>query len=210
VAAGNLQSTWLSEEQRREQTDVVLSEVGRLSRLFESILDMARIDAGAVAATRQWVVPAEIADAARAQVEHALKGHAVDVRDDSSDLVLLDPRLAASALAHLLANAGAYSPADAPIIVTIATSNDGLRLTVRDRGPGIAASDLPHLFDRFFRGTAASGTTGTGMGLSIARGLLAVEHGRVWAENHPDGGAVFTIEIPAASRPAATTVGTSA
>jgi signal transduction histidine kinase len=63
---------------------------------------------------------------------------------------------------------------------------------------------MPHLFDRFFRGRAASGTVGTGMGLAIARGLVAAEGGRVWAENHPDGGAVFTILVPAATRPAST------
>ena len=79
---------------------------------------------------------------------------------------------------------------------------------MRDRGPGIAAADLPHLFDRFFRGSAGAGAPGTGMGLAIARGLLAVEDGRVWAENHPDGGAQFTMVVPrptrrAADRPAA-------
>ncbi len=203
VAAENLQAAWLSDAQRRDQSDVVLAEVGRLTRLFEGILDMARIDAGAVAATRQWVLPLELVDAARDYVPHALKDHDVAVRDDSQDLVFLDPRLVTSALAHLLANAGAYSPAGAPIDVTIATSSEGLRVSVHDQGPGVSPADLPHLFERFFRGTASRGTSGTGMGLSIARGLLAVEKGRVWAENDPAGGARFTITVPAATRPAA-------
>jgi signal transduction histidine kinase len=70
---------------------------------------------------------------------------------------------------------------------------------VRDHGPGIAPADLPRLFERFYRGDAAGArTSGTGMGLWIARGLLAAEHGRVWAENAPDGGAVFTIAVPVA------------
>ena len=74
-------------------------------------------------------------------------------------------------------------------------------IVVRDHGPGLASADLPHLFERFYRGDAARArTSGTGMGLWIARGLLAVERGRIWAENCPDGGARFTIAVPAAIR----------
>ena len=70
-------------------------------------------------------------------------------------------------------------------------------IRVRDHGPGIAATDLPHLFDRFYRGAAAKArASGTGMGLWIVRGLLSVERGRVWAENRPDGGAQFTMMVP--------------
>lgn len=80
-------------------------------------------------------------------------------------------------------------------------------IEVRDRGPGISPADLPHLFERFYRGVAAkSRASGTGMGLSIARGLLAVEHGRIWAENCPDGGAQVTILVPAAVKEPETSV----
>ena len=80
-------------DQRREQSEIVLARSRRLSRLFESILDMARIDAGAVAGTREWVHPAEIVDAARAQVEHALKDHPIDVETSRTISSTLDPRL---------------------------------------------------------------------------------------------------------------------
>ena len=109
----------------------------------------------------------------------------------------LDPRLTASALAHLLENAAQYSGAGSPITVHCALISDTLSITVRDRGPGIPASDLPKLFERFYRGGETKRcVSGTGMGLSIARGLLAAEHGRVWAENRADGGAQFTISVP--------------
>jgi signal transduction histidine kinase len=76
-----------------------------------------------------------------------------------------------------------------------------LIVRVHDHGPGIAPADLPHLFDRFYRGGAARHrTSGTGMGLWIARGLLAAEHGRVWAENQPGGGAEFTIVVPVVAK----------
>jgi signal transduction histidine kinase len=91
--------------------------------------------------------------------------------------------------------------------VSAGVSNDALRITVRDHGPGIDPADLPHLFERFYRGAAAkTRASGTGMGLWIAWGLLAAEQGRIWAENCPDGGAQFTIAIPALVKSAARTL----
>ena len=82
-------------------------------------------------------------------------------------------------------------------------SGDGLVLAVRDHGPGIGPADLPHVFERFYRGASAKArASGTGMGLWIVRGLLAVEQGRVWAENCLDNGARFTMVVPAAMRDA--------
>jgi signal transduction histidine kinase len=130
-------------------------------------------------------------------VERALAGRdvAIDVGDDATATV--DPRLTATCLAHLLENAAHYTPAGTAIEVTARREDSRLVLTVRDHGPGVAAADLPHLFDRFYRGQAAQGhVAGTGMGLAIVRGLLAVQGGRVWEENHPAGGAEFTISLP--------------
>ncbi|MGC4084004.1 MAG: ATP-binding protein [Vicinamibacterales bacterium] len=116
----------------------------------------------------------------------------------------LDPRLTASALGHVLENAAQYAPAGSPIDVTASVDADGLLLQVRDRGPGIADADLPHVFDRFFRGqTGSMRTSGTGMGLWIARRLLAVQGGRIWVENLVDGGARFSLRVPGPSRPQA-------
>jgi signal transduction histidine kinase len=121
----------------------------------------------------------------------------VDVRIDADVPVHVDPRLTATAIAHLLENAAQCAPAGTDIHVTADVSNRELRISVRDHGPGINAADLPHLFERFYRGAAAkTRASGTGMGLWIARGLLAAENGRVWAENCPDGGAEFTVAIP--------------
>jgi two-component system sensor histidine kinase KdpD len=201
VAAGNLQASWLTDDGRREQSDLILSEVERLARLFQNILDMARLDAGAVSVETRWAHPSEILEAAREQVEHSLRGHTIDQSIDRDIPVRLDPRLTAAAVAHLLENAAQYAPAGSAIDVRAAVSDTGLSIAVRDHGPGIAPNDLPHLFERFYRGAIGQRrTSGTGMGLSIARGLLAVEHGRVWAENVPGGGALFTIVVPAEIR----------
>jgi two-component system sensor histidine kinase KdpD len=199
IAASNLNAAELSHADRLEQNDVILTEVERLTRLFQNVLEMARIDAGAVATESRWTHPSEIVAAAREQVDHALDGHQLDVTIDADLPVKLDPPLTATALAHLLENAAQYTPAGSLIEVAVRVSASELTIDVRDHGPGLAPADLPHVFERFYRGAAAAArASGTGMGLWIVRGLLAVEHGRVWAENHPEGGARFTMRVPVA------------
>jgi two-component system sensor histidine kinase KdpD len=197
VAADNLRAAGSSDGLRRDQLDVIETEVTRLNRLFQNIVDMARIETGAINAEREWVHPAEIVDAAIQEVQHALESHALELDVDTPGSVQVDPRLTSAALAHLLENAGQYAPAGTPITITARADETGLTLSVRDRGPGIAPQDVQHLFEQFFRGAGAQHRSfGTGMGLAITRGLLAAEGGRVWAENHPDGGACFTLNIP--------------
>jgi two-component system, OmpR family, sensor histidine kinase KdpD len=201
VAASNLQATWPDEQERRAQSELILTEVDQLTQLFQNILEMARVDAGAITQDMRWVAPSEIVDAARSRVEHALRGRVVDLSDESERLVRLDPRLTAAALSYLLENAAQYAPSGSAIDVTANVANDGLTIAVRDRGPGIPPSDLPHVFERFYRGmNAKQRRSGTGMGLAIARGMLAVERGSIAAENCADGGARFTMVVPAEVR----------
>jgi two-component system, OmpR family, sensor histidine kinase KdpD len=157
-----------------------------------------------VAQQSRWVDPSEIVEAARSQIEPSSSDHQIEVLRRSDDRVVhIDPRLTSAALAHLLENAAQYSPAGSAITVAHEVNDDGLLVTVDDEGSGIADTDGPRLFEPFFRGEQGRWhTSGTGMGLAIARGLLAAEHGRVWAENRPEGGARFSILVPAASRPA--------
>jgi two-component system sensor histidine kinase KdpD len=210
VAASNLRASWLAVSDRQDQSDLILTEVERLNRLFQNILEMARIDAGAVAADVRWVHPSEIFEAARDQVEHTIRYHHLDVASEAEQLVRLDPRLTASALAHLLENAAQYTPPGSSIAVNISVLADGLEITVRDHGQGIDPADLPHVFERFYRGRAAPRRiSGTGMGLSIARGLLAAERGSIEVENCRDGGARFTIVVPAETKRAAAAEQTS-
>jgi two-component system, OmpR family, sensor histidine kinase KdpD len=198
VAAANLQASWPDEHERREQSDLILTEVDRLTRLFQNILEMARIDAGAITQEMRWVSPLEIIEAARSSVEPTLRGRAVAVSTDGERLVRVDPRLTAAALAQLLENAARYSPSGSPVGVRAAVDDDGLTIAVRDGGPGIPEADLPHVFERFYRGANVKDRrSGTGMGLAIAKGLLGVERGRIAAENCPDGGVQFTIIVPA-------------
>ncbi len=204
VAVENLREDSLLPDARREQVRAALAELDRLTRLFEDILDMARIDSNAIAPDRQWVTPADVVDAAAAYVRHALEGRTLRVHADSDAEVQIDPRLVSAALAHLLENAAQYSPSEQPITVTARAGREGFEVSVTDNGPGLDPSELDHLFERFYRGhTARQSSFGTGMGLAITRGLLAAAGGRVWAENAPGGGARFAIVVPGTTRAAA-------
>ena len=179
---------------------VASGQLDRLTRLFDEILDMARIDAGAVEPQRAWVAPAEIVEAAIAQAANALAGR--DVRVDAREDVTVetDPRLVASALAHFLENAAQYAP-EGPIVVRGWTDAEGLRLDVRDEGPGLRAEEIERLFEPFYRGERLRHRVpGTGMGLAITRGLVAADRGRAWAENASPRGACFSIAVPARTR----------
>ena len=202
VAMENL-SEDLPPADRDAQTRAAVTEIDRLTRLFEDILAMARIDAAAIDVERQWVTPADIVDAATVFARHALDGRSLRVDADDAHEIELDPRLVSVALAHLLENGARYSPPTTPIIVTARVDARELRMTVSDFGPGIDAEELEHLFERFYRGRAARQTTGTGMGLSIARGLLAAAGGTVSAEDVPGTGARFSIVVAGSVRPSA-------
>jgi two-component system sensor histidine kinase KdpD len=202
VAVDNLSVSSLTAVQRAGQVDVALAGLERLTRLFQNILDLARIDAGEITHTLEWVRPSEIVRLARRQAEHALRAHEIRIADLSNgQAVHVDPRLLSTALAHVLENAAQYSPPGSTIAVTHELEPGGLRLVVDDEGAGIAAADLPHLFERFYRGSESRRhASGTGMGLAIVLGLLSAQGGRVWAENRQERGARFSMFVPTASR----------
>lgn len=206
VAVANLVDSGLSHESRREQAEIALREVHRLNRAFEVILDMARIDAG-ISPERKWVTPAEVVDAAIAHVAAGLDAHRLEVDAEQDCEIEVDPRLTAAALAHVIENAAQHSPSGSVIRIVSVVVSEGLETSVLDQGPGLAPRDVDHLFERFYQGARkktdeGSFGLGLGLGLSITRGLLAAEGGRIWADNRPEGGARFTMLVPARRRSA--------
>jgi two-component system sensor histidine kinase KdpD len=199
AAVTNLQDLALAPEERQTQARLALLELDRLTRLFQDILDMARIDAGAVNPDRQWVSPADVVDAAIAHVAPTISEHTLQIDADSVNEIQVDPRLTSTALAHVLENAGTYSP-KGTIEVRAWTESDGAHFVVRDHGPGLEPSDVDHVFEPFYRGPRTRHAAGTGLGLAITRGLLAAEGGRIWCKSVADGGAQFTIMVPSRVR----------
>jgi two-component system, OmpR family, sensor histidine kinase KdpD len=195
VAVENLRRP-LDAEERAAQSTAAAAELERLTLLVENLLDMAQIEAGAVRVERQWVAAIDVVDAALAHVRHSLEGHPIDIDAADDREVQLDPRLTSAALSHVLENAARYSPDGGRIVIAGRVDGGGLRLSVTDQGPGLQPSEIEHVFDRSYRGTAGRTAQGTGMGLTIARGLLAAAGGSAWAENAPGAGARFSLTVP--------------
>lgn len=196
VAADNLAAPGIDAAEREAQVALIRAEVVRLRRLFDKLADMARVESDAVTIHPQWAEPEAIVADAVQQIDSVADGRRVACRSDGQlAAARLDPRLTRDALSHVIENAVQYSPPGSVIDVEVGVRAGRLSIGVRDRGPGVGLSELPHLFEPGYRGRAAA-PGGTGMGLAIARGLILAQGGDVRAGNHPGGGAIVTLTVP--------------
>ncbi len=184
--------------QQQEFHLIISEEAARLTRLVEDLLDMARIEAGELRPSMQSGAVAEICANVLDRCERELRHH--DVRVDCSEdlpLVNVDSRLIAEGLTHLVENAAKYSPAGSEIVVSARLEGDELLISVKDHGPGIEADEFDRVFDKFYRSRRGNGdgTSGTGMGLAIARGIIEAHGGRIWVDSGFGQGAVFTLAL---------------
>jgi two-component system sensor histidine kinase KdpD len=168
----------------------------RLDRLVGKVLDMTRLESGRVAPK---ITPCDVRDLVHMAIKETRKelaGHKVAV-DLSPDLPLvpMDFVMTQQAVMNLLSNAAIHTPANTAVQLTARAENGTFFLTVADNGPGMPLDSIPRVFDKFYRGPHAP-TGGTGLGLSLVKGFIEAQGGRVSAANHPDGGAIFTIRLP--------------
>ncbi|MCL4266913.1 MAG: sensor histidine kinase KdpD [Anaerolineae bacterium] len=188
----------LSEDAQQELVLTALEEAQRLNRLVGNLLDMTRLESGAL---KPALKPADVQDlvgAALAQMSSQLHGRTLDVQiPDYLPPVNIDFVLMVQAFVNLIDNALKYSPPDTPIQVMAYGDGGAVMITVADRGPGIPEAGMVRIFDKFFRADPV-GVGGAGLGLAISKGIVEAHHGRIHAENRPDGGASFTISLPVA------------
>lgn len=129
----------------------------------------------------------------------SVKNLQVEMRSESPlPLLNIDPDRIQQIFHNLLLNAQRYTRQDTKIEITLRREDGFVRVNVRDHGDGIASDDLPHIFDRFYRSDPSREreSRGTGLGLAIARNLAEAHGGTLSAENHPEGGAVFSLRLP--------------
>lgn len=173
----------------------------RLNRLVANLLDMSRLESGRLALKLEWCEVGELIGVAVKQLEHCLANRLVTIdKPDDLPLVQLDFVLMEQVIVNLLDNACTYTPPGTPIEIVVARKSNAVTIAITDHGNGIAASDLDHIFDKFYRAPSVS-TGGTGLGLSICRGLVEAHGGSLRAENVSGAGARFTIRLPANTSP---------
>jgi DNA-binding response OmpR family regulator/signal transduction histidine kinase len=190
------QSVQLSRAQRDDMLDTIAQEAERLERLVANLLEVTQVESGSLRVRREWVPFEEIAGAAVARLDVALKSRPLRVVQ-APDLPLLsvDPVLFQQVLVNLLENAIKYTPADSEIEIDGHAHDGAVVIEVKDRGPGIPPGDEARVFEKFYRGSHGH-VAGAGLGLAICKGIVEAHGGTIDVERRAGGGAVFRVTLP--------------
>jgi two-component system sensor histidine kinase KdpD len=187
----------LDEEVRRSLIETAREEAERLNRLVGNLLDITRLQAGAIHLHREACDVQELIGSSLEQVGTPLKDRQVKVEiSDKLPLVPLDFVLFSRVLVNIIDNALKYSPPQKPIEIKARVSHQTLEITIADHGEGIPLEDLERIFDKFYRVQRPDNVSGTGLGLSISKGIVEAHGGSIRAENRRGGGAIFTVRLP--------------
>ena len=193
----------LSDETRCELLTTIFDESDRLSRLVENLLRLTQLSSGRFLVQKEWHPVEDVIGSALHCLRRFLGERTVQVQLPD-DLLLghFDSVLIEQVLVNLLENALRYTPHDSPIFIRAESLRRGVAITVEDRGPGIAPSELQSIFETFQRGTKSKADSrGAGLGLAICRAIVQAHGGTIDASNASEGGAVFRVWLPVEAMP---------
>ncbi|WP_316231015.1 sensor histidine kinase KdpD [Bradyrhizobium sp. SZCCHNR1051] len=196
----------LSDKEKLDLLATVIDESERLNRFIANLLDMTKLESGAIVPNAALHDVGEIVGSALRRAGKILAGHHVSLElAPDLPMVEVDAVLFEQVLFNLLDNAAKYAPPETSIAIRAARDNNWVVLEIRDEGDGIPAAEVEHVFDKFYRVQKGDQVRpGTGLGLAISRGFIEAMHGRIFAGNRTDRrGAVLTIRlpVPAQARP---------
>ncbi len=182
---------------RRELAESIFAETDRLNRLVANLLDMTRLEGGAMTLNKEWQSLEEIIGVVLRRLSGRLAHHSVSTHlPTEMPLVPCDDVLIQQVLMNLLENAVKYSAGGEAIDIAVHVAAREIVVEVADRGRGLAPGDEHRVFDKFYRATPDGLPGSVGLGLAICRGILDLHGGRIWAENRTGGGAVFRFSLP--------------
>jgi len=181
---------------RKELLATIEEETDQLNLLVGNLLDMSRIESGALKPQKRWNSIAEIAMGVITKMRKQLQDHHIEI-DFPQDLPLVatDYVMIGQVFTNLLSNSIKYAPPNTEIKLTALKETDYLHIQVMNQGPSVPSEHLQRIFDKFYRITDADRITGAGLGLSICKGIIEAHGGKIWAENQPDH-FVFHFTIP--------------
>jgi two-component system sensor histidine kinase KdpD len=206
-----LESDGIDEAGRQDLAAIVDEEAARLDLLIGEAVEIAEIDANVVQVHPVPQHPRALLDQAVEESRKILASHRVTITVEGSDTAIaseksegpswFDPHLLGRVLRHLLENAAKYTPPGSRITLSSRRAGERLEFCVEDNGPGIDAADLPLIFEKFYRGKRGAITgKGSGMGLAIARAILAAHGGGIEASSVPAQGTSFRFWVPLVER----------
>lgn len=203
AAAGALRGDRLSVKDRAELVSVIESEAERLARLIDDLLDLSRIQAGAVNPRTDWCDLYETVVSAGAQAQTVEGSHPIEYElPPDLPLVKTDPAQLERVFANLIQNAIKFSPPDFPVRVTGGVGGGSVTVRVIDRGRGVPPSQRSQIFEPFFRGRNSGGS---GLGLAISRGFVEANGGRIRMQTGTSEGTSFAVSFPLVAQPVAAT-----
>lgn len=191
-------------EDQRASADAIDREVEYLNRLITNLLDLSRIEAGALRAEKDVFELDDLVGRTIDRLRPRLRERPVEISLDAPPVVV-DPIFLDEAVTNVIENAIKYSPPGSVLRIVAAPLRDEafVRLTIEDGGPGVPEDALPRLFEKFYRvpGSGAGSRSGTGIGLAVVRGLVEAMGGRAAAHPSPVGGLAVDLDVPLASIP---------
>jgi two-component system sensor histidine kinase KdpD len=181
---------------RVELISAIDDEADHLNMLVGNLLDMSRIESGALKPKLEWNILSEIVGSVLARMRHSIDGHKLEIDvPESLPFVPVDYVQMEQVFTNLVSNSLKYAPSNTLIRIQANIEADAIHIQVSNQGPHVPPEHLERIFDKFYRITAADRVTGTGLGLSICKGIIEAHGGRIWAENVPDGLA-FNFTLP--------------
>ncbi|MEO8199919.1 MAG: sensor histidine kinase KdpD [Gemmatimonadota bacterium] len=191
----------LTADSSQDLAQTILEESRRMTRLVANLLDMIRVETGALQVQKEWQPLEEVIGVALIRLDERLREHPVTVHLPADlPLVPIDAVLMEQVFVNLLDNAIKYTPAGKALEIGAVAKAGAVVVEVSDRGPGIPIGEEERIFDKFHR-VSPGPVSGIGLGLTICRGIVKAHGGRIWAGNRIDGGAVFHILIPLSGPP---------
>jgi two-component system sensor histidine kinase KdpD len=191
----------MEDPDRRELLETICEEAEHLERLVANLLEITRLEAGAVPLKREWVPLEEVVGSALYRLDPHLRGRTVHIDVPITvPLLFADPVLLGQVFYNLFDNATKYSPAGTPIDVEAKQEDGMLVASVADRGAGIPPGFEHRIFEKFFRGSHA-GVQGAGLGLAICLAIVQAHGGTIVASNRIGGGAEFRMVLPIGEAP---------
>ncbi len=192
----------LSPEERQALARSVYEQAREMSERVAKLLQMTRLETGAIKLERDWDSIADIAGASLARLRERLARHRVVLElPDDLPLVRVDAALIDQALTNLLENAAIHTPPDTVIRLRAWRTDAQVVVSVEDYGPGLPKGDEERVFAKFEHGAAEGRPGGVGLGLAIARAIVVLHGGRAWAERLPVGGSAFRFSLPIEAQP---------
>lgn len=181
---------------RRDLAQTIVEETERMERLVRNLLDMTRLESGAVRIQKEWQSVEEVVGGALSRMESRLASRNVTSHIPADLLAPFDPILIEQVLANLLENALKHTPEGTPIEINAWRKDENVVIEVADRGPGLPEGEEERVFEKFYRVPSDRPAAGVGLGLAICRAIVTAHGGQIWAENRAGGGASFRFAIP--------------